>query len=98
MYNPTQLKIDLKTIVDAMGKNIPHGFYTKRVFDYNGLRVERSYDGVEASYQGIPIDAQNLDISSELARYILKLVVSYEERYAPTVIKSPCGSVTTIYD
>ena len=97
MYDPSQLKRDLKTIADSMGEILPDGHYSKRVFNSNGLRIERTYKGFEASYEGSPINLQNVDINSKLGQYIIKLMVAYEERYFIYVVKSPCGSITTIY-
>lgn len=97
MYDEIQLIIDLKTIVDALGTSIPHGFYTKRVFDRNGLYIERNYRGFDATYKGVPINTQSVAINSDLGQYVLMLVTKYEEQFQPIVIKHSYGSATTFY-
>jgi hypothetical protein len=81
MYNPSQLRRDLKTIVTAFGKPHQHGFYTKWIYDHNNLYVEDCYDGFYATYQGIPIDIETIAINGSLGKLVLDLMVRYEERY-----------------
>ena len=99
MYDPKQLVRDLKTLCYSMGEIKPHGFYSKSVFEKNNLQIEITYQGVLATFKGLPIDVHNVPMESELAKLILSLIVDYEGRYFVPVVKCPTrGSITTYYD